>query len=257
MTVTPLKTGAPRVAAPDVCRLAIGACADKKNCKERPMRKVFWLVFALILLLPSIAAAKPKKKAYGNAPQDVFNAALKTARDRHVVTFVDEKNLLFTFSTGTSAFSQGFIANATVDPAPNGGSTLTINVQKKDAGGLDFDAGDRMADKFFDQVTQELAGESKQTAEVKPAQAPVTIPASVVASQVPSSAPGTVTVQSTPAGADISVDGAFVGNAPADLKLPPGKHTVSLTSEGFKPWTRDMTVLAGSATNLNAALEKE
>jgi hypothetical protein len=221
------------------------------------MRKAFLTAFAIVLLLPSLAVAKPKKKSYGNAPQDVFQAALKTARDRHVVTFVDEKALLFTFSTGASAFSQGFVANASIEPAANGGSTLTINVQKKEGGGIDFDAGDRMADKFFDQVTEELAGETKQAAVVKPEQPPVAIPASVVATQVPSSAPGTVTVSTVPARADISVDGAFVGSAPADLKLPPGKHTVAVSLDGFKPSSRDMTVLAGSKTNLDATLEKQ
>jgi hypothetical protein len=221
------------------------------------MKKLFLVVFALTLLMPSMLAAKPKKKTYGNAPQDVFNAALKTARDRHVVTFVDQQNLMFTFSTGASAFSGGFISNATVEPVKNGGSMLTINVQKKEGGGIAFDAGDRMADKFFEQVTQELAGESTQAAAVKPAQAPVAIPESVVASAVPATEPGTVNVQSTPAGADVAVDGAFVGNAPAALKLTPGKHTVAVTSSGFKEWSRDMTVLAASETNLNATLEKQ
>jgi hypothetical protein len=87
------------------------------------MRKTFLVVLGLMLLMPTMLAAKPKKKAYGNSPQDVFRAALKTARDRHVVTFVDEQNLIFTFSTGASAFSSGFIANATVEPAKDGGST--------------------------------------------------------------------------------------------------------------------------------------
>ncbi len=221
------------------------------------MRKIFLIAFTIMLLLPSLAAAKPKKKSYGNAPQEVFQAALKTARDRHVVTFVDEKNLLFNFSTGASVFSQGFVANASIEPVANGGCTLTINVQKKDSGSFDFDAGDRMADKFFDQVTEELAGETKQAAETKPAQPTVAIPASVVATSVPSSAPGTVTVSTVPVGADIAVDGAFVGNAPANLKLPPGKHTVAASHDGFKPWSRDITVLAGSKTNLDATLEKQ
>lgn len=220
------------------------------------MKKMFLMVFALMLLMPSMVAAKPKKKTYGNAPQDVFNAALKTARDRHVVTFVDQQNLMFTFSTGASAFSGGFISNATVEPTKNGGSILTINVQKKEGGGLEFDAGDRMADKFFEQVTQELAGESTQAAAVKPAQPPVAIPDSVAAA-VPATQPGTVNVQSTPPGADVTVDGAFVGNAPAALKLPPGKHSVTLTSAGFKAWSRDLTVLAGSETSLVATLEKQ
>ena len=221
------------------------------------MRRALLIAFALILLLPAVVAAKPKKKTYGNAPQDVFNAALKTARDRHVVTFVDQQNLLFTFKTGASFFSGGFVANATVEPAPNNGATLTINVQKKDGGGVEFDAGDRMADKFFDQVSQELAGESTQPAAVKPAQPPVAIPDSVAAAQVASTDTGIVSVKTWPEGADVSVDGAFVGNAPAELKLPPGKHTVGVAAAGYKPWSRELTVLAGSTATLNATLDKQ
>jgi hypothetical protein len=220
------------------------------------MRKIFFVVFGLALLMPSILAAKPKKKAYGNSAQDVFSAALKTARDRHVVTFVDQQNLMFTFSTGASAFSGGFISNATVEPAKNGGSILTINVQKKEGGGLDFDAGDRMADKFFEQVTQELAGESKQAAAVKPAQPQVAVSDSVAASAAIAAPAGTINVQSTPPGAEVAVDGAFVGNAPAALKLPPGRHTIAVTSPGFKTWSRDLTVLAGSDASLLATLDK-
>lgn len=220
------------------------------------MRRTFSILLGLMLLMPTMLAAKPKKKSYGNSPRDVYNAALKTARDRHVVIFVDQQNLMFTFSTGASAFSSGFIANAAVEPVKNGGSMLTINVQKKEGGGVAFDAGDRMADKFFEQVTQELGGESTQATAVKPAEAAVAVPDSVVAAAPPSTEPGTVTVSSTPAGADVMVDGAFVGNAPANLKLPPGRHSVAVTSSGFRPWSRDLTVLAASETNLNAVLEK-
>jgi hypothetical protein len=55
-----------------------------------------------------------------------------------------------------------------------------------------------MADKFFEQVTQELAGESTQPAAVKPAQAPVAIPESVVATAASSTQPGTVTCKVRP-----------------------------------------------------------
>ena len=82
---------------------------------------------------------------------------------------------------------------------------------------------------------------------------------------VAAAAPQTVTVAeaeamialvSTPAGADVNVDDAFVGNAPANLKLKPGKHTIRVTMAGYKDWTREMTVLAGSQVNLTATLEK-
>jgi len=67
---------------------------------------------------------------------------------------------------------------------------------------------------------------------------------------------GSVTVNSVPAGAEITVDGAFVGNAPATLKLPVGKHTVKVTIAGYKDWTRDLSILAGSEVTVNATLEK-
>ena len=70
-------------------------------------------------------------------------------------------------------------------------------------------------------------------------------------------ATGTIAVSSTPDGAEISVDGAFMGNAPATLKLPPGKHVVRVALSGYKEWTREITVLAGSELKLAAALEKQ
>ncbi len=70
-------------------------------------------------------------------------------------------------------------------------------------------------------------------------------------------ATGTIAVSSTPDGAEISVDGAFMGNAPATLKLPPGKHTIRVALSGYKEWTREITVLAGSELKLAAALEKQ
>ena len=70
-------------------------------------------------------------------------------------------------------------------------------------------------------------------------------------------APGAVQVVSTPDGADVYTDGAFVGNAPSTLKLTPGKHTVRVTAAGYKEWSREITVQSGSEVKLNAGLEKE
>lgn len=65
-----------------------------------------------------------------------------------------------------------------------------------------------------------------------------------------------VKLTSTPDGADITVDGAFVGNAPSQIKLAAGKHTIKVTSAGFKDWEREINVSPGSEVTLNAALEK-
>lgn len=70
-------------------------------------------------------------------------------------------------------------------------------------------------------------------------------------------APATVYVKSTPDGADVSTDGNFTGNTPSNLRLTPGKHTIKVSLSGYKEWTRDVTVTAGSQIALNATLEKE
>jgi len=67
---------------------------------------------------------------------------------------------------------------------------------------------------------------------------------------------GRVSVASTPAGADISVDGSFVGNTPSDIQLPEGEHTVTVTKAGFKEWERKLKVTGGSSVRLDAELEK-
>jgi hypothetical protein len=66
---------------------------------------------------------------------------------------------------------------------------------------------------------------------------------------------GSVLVSSTPDGAEIYADGAFVGNAPSTLKLSAGKHVIKVTAAGRKEWTREISVQAGSELKLNAGLE--
>ena len=92
-------------------------------------------------------------------------------------------------------------------------------------------------------------GEEKQanqsaTPETKPAATPS------------ASDKGTVNVGSSPVGADVVVDGEFVGNSPAVLKISPGKHTVTVKMSGFKDWSREITVQAGSEVQLTATLDK-
>lgn len=67
----------------------------------------------------------------------------------------------------------------------------------------------------------------------------------------------TVSVKSTPGGADVSADGNFMGNTPSSLKLDPGKHTIKVSMAGYQAWTREITVNSGSEVALNAVLEKE
>lgn len=81
--------------------------------------------------------------------------------------------------------------------------------------------------------------------------------------QAPSAAPGVpagatvaaeaeLDITSTPAGADIEVDGKFVGNTPSSISVAPGDHDITIKKTGFMAWGRKTTVSAG---HINIAAE--
>jgi hypothetical protein len=104
--------------------------------------------------------------------------------------------------------------------------------------------------------------EPKQAAEPTPAPAgTATPPAASSAPAATTAAPtqeasASISISSNPDAADIYVDDAFSGNAPATLKLSPGKHTIRVSLVGYKPWSREITVQAGSEAHLVATLER-
>lgn len=100
--------------------------------------------------------------------------------------------------------------------------------------------------------TEVTKGESEETG--AEARTPATKPATGTPAEA---ATGGVNVSSNPSGADVSVDGEFVGNSPAALKLAPGKHTVGVKMAGYKDWSREITVHSGSEVQLTANLEKQ
>jgi PEGA domain len=63
-------------------------------------------------------------------------------------------------------------------------------------------------------------------------------------------------LESNPPGADIMVDGSFVGNTPSDVQVMEGEHTISVKKIGFNEWERKLKVSGGSSVHLNAELEK-
>jgi hypothetical protein len=69
--------------------------------------------------------------------------------------------------------------------------------------------------------------------------------------------PVTVEVFSEPIGADIMLDGDFVGNTPSILRVRPGTHYFNLLLPGFKPWEQPLSLEpGGKLTTMRATLEK-
>jgi len=92
---------------------------------------------------------------------------------------------------------------------------------------------------------------AQQGAESKTA-APAPQPAVLASSVAPT---GKVSVTSVPDGADIELDGSFVGNTPSDIQVSEGDHSFALRKTGYKTWERKFKVTSGSSIRLNATLE--
>ena len=82
---------------------------------------------------------------------------------------------------------------------------------------------------------------------VAPTVGPASAPANVMAS---------VSVESNVTGADIEVDGNFVGSAPSKVEVTPGSHAITVKKKGYQSWTRTMNV-SGSGAKVNADLEQQ
>jgi hypothetical protein len=79
-----------------------------------------------------------------------------------------------------------------------------------------------------------------------PVAAPVAAPISTAKLQI----------DSTPSGADIEVDGNFVGNTPSEIQVAEGDHTIVVKKSGFKSWERKLKSSAGSSVHVGAELER-
>jgi len=63
-----------------------------------------------------------------------------------------------------------------------------------------------------------------------------------------------VNIGSNPTGADIEVDGNYVGSTPSTIQLGEGDHEIVVKKKAFQPWSRKIKVSGGSV-NVNADLE--
>lgn len=97
------------------------------------------------------------------------------------------------------------------------------------------------------EITAYINGDMKlDLAKFQPAAPPTTVATS-----------GKLQLESQPPGADIEIDGSFVGNTPSEIEVAEGEHTVTVKKAGFKDWERKLKVSGGSNVSLSAELEKQ
>ncbi|MGB8030776.1 MAG: PEGA domain-containing protein [Terracidiphilus sp.] len=81
-------------------------------------------------------------------------------------------------------------------------------------------------------------------------------PAVAAAPALPVAAQASLVIDSSPPGADIEIDGAFVGSTPSTVPVAPGNHEITVQKKGFADWTRKLSVTGGSV-HLSADLDPE
>ncbi|MBX3219792.1 MAG: PEGA domain-containing protein [Labilithrix sp.] len=68
--------------------------------------------------------------------------------------------------------------------------------------------------------------------------------------------PSTLTVSSTPSGAEVSVDGKTVdGRTPLSMSIAPGSHTVTVSSSTGAPFTREIEARYGRPITVDASFD--
>lgn len=108
---------------------------------------------------------------------------------------------------------------------------------------------------LVDGATGETVHEASQTCELcglTEAQAMARALAASLADHL--AAVGTVTVQSTPAGAEVRVDGEPAGTTPVELRLAAGEHAIALTLPGHVDEERRVVVEVGATATVEATL---
>jgi hypothetical protein len=96
----------------------------------------------------------------------------------------------------------------------------------------------------------------------RPNQQATSAPSAAVTSGGTASSPastegrGVFAIESTPPGAEVYVDGEFVGTTPmAEHGLTTGKHEIELRKKGFATWKRQLSVSAGARATVAAEME--
>jgi len=63
-------------------------------------------------------------------------------------------------------------------------------------------------------------------------------------------------ISSEPEGADVALNGSFVGSTPAVLRLQPGSYKISVKMSDYADWERELKILPGAELTLHAKLTK-
>lgn len=213
-------------------------------------------VLTLFLLASAAVAHAPKTATFEGSIDEVFDAAVKVAQANWSVSYADRKTGTLSFTTGTSLTSNGMECSAILEEVPGTQVRVTLKTQKKNGQIYAWGVGDRIASKLFNGIGDEIG---KQRAGRKPlvpspeasgTSPPLTPRSPAVVPIQPASSPpvqqATVEFWSSPAGADIEVDGKYIGSTPSTITVQAGEHTITMRKQDFRTWQKTISVTSGN-----------
>lgn len=104
-------------------------------------------------------------------------------------------------------------------------------------------------------ITRHWIDHSSELRSSAPAEAAMKEAGPTAAAISTQTAPAKLNISSNPAGADIDINGNFVGNTPSSVEMAPGEETITISKKGYQPWVRKIKVTGGTI-NVNVDLEK-
>ena len=206
------------------------------------MKRIELVMLLLTLAVPGFASTH--KEPY-NAPCSVLWTALKdTLRNSGKYGIIAIDNVEMTASYNIGGNLTGKRINSAVLNNKDNGNGCELQIQTAFSGWANNDAGDlkkRVDESLAKLKANPPANSESPTGQPKTPAVPLQV---------------SLAIDSTPTGADVEIDGAFVGNTPSTVSVPPGSHKIAVKKKGFADWTKTLNVSGGSI-HLSAELDPD
>jgi hypothetical protein len=203
------------------------------------MKRIVLVILLLTLAVPAFASTH---RDLFNVPCNELWRALKdTLRNsgKYGIIAIDNAEMTASYNMGGNLMAKR--VNSAVLNVKDNGASCELQVQTAYSGAFTNDAGD----------LKKRVGESLVKLKGEPLPNPAT---SSEQSATPAAAQASLAIDSNPTGADVEIDGSFVGNTPSTISVAPGSHQVTVKKSGFSDWTKTLKV-SGGTVHLSAELE--
>lgn len=198
------------------------------------------LIVATLVSLSPAAFAKTHKENY-SVSCDVLWVAVKDVvknSGKYVMVGMENEEMSISYAIG------GWVAGKRVN-------SVTLNRLTENSCEMQIQTS-------FSGLAHNDAGDFKQRVKEALDKAPNIVAKHPDSTAKPTPQPEVVEVEfvSVPEGADIEINGKFVGNTPSKLKLNLGDHAVTMKKAGYKDFEKKIA-LTGGSVKITGELEKE